>query len=377
MDNDVRRDLERDARHRQERIPMAVDKKVALDVALRLRELIGTMGITQGRMAKMMGVGEAKLSLFLRDQYKARAGIEEMVNKGLNLLDSMGRKARREKQKPFIKTTIANSIGALITQTEVLSDEEGKIGLVVGDGGHGKSICLREYAKANRNSVYVELDDAMTSTTMFGSICQAVGIDSWGSLSAVTQRLIQNLVFRHVIIMLDEASGLSVKKLNQLRQIIVVKAKCPLVLAGNSDLYKTVMQEKTKRGCESLDQFTSRLSYILNLDEQADEPDCGLYTADDIRNLYQYGGLKLTNDAVTLLKKICRTSRSGRLRTCSHVVATLHTSKRCRRLGQIDAAAIISAIEQLGLPVRIWLPVHTGDLAAEEQSQTQQVKTAG
>jgi len=362
MNDDIIKSLEHDALLREERIPMVSSKKVAVEVAVKLRDLIDDEGITQVRLARMLGVGIAKLNQFLQGKYTAKKGIDELVNKGLQLIDSIARKKKRVKHKHYVETSVAKAVGALIIQTEALSDDEGKIGLLVGDGGHGKSVCLRQYAKANRNTIYVELDDAMTPTTMFAAIAETVGVDSAGSLATITQRLIQSLVYRHVIIMLDETAGLSVKQLNQLRQIIVVKARCPLILAGNNDLLKTVMQPKTRRGCESLDQFTSRLSYILNLDQLAGDSGSGLYTAEDIRSLYQYGGIRLTSDAVSLLEKICKTSRSGRLRTCSHVIATLHTASRCIKSGQIDAGAIISVIEQLGLPVRIWLPIHTREI---------------
>lgn len=346
---------------------MKATRKTAVEVAGRLRDLIGKKGISQKRLAQMLGVGSAKCNQFLRGKYQAERGLEELVNKGLQLLESMARKERRVKQKPYVETSVAKAIGALITQTEALSDEEGKIGLVIGDGGHGKSVCLRAYATANRNTVYAELDDAMTPTTMFATIADAVGLDSAGSLAVVTRRLISGLIYRHVIIMLDEAAGLTVKQLNQLRQVIVVKARCPLVLAGNSDLLKTVMQPKTRRGCESLDQFTSRLSYILDLDKLAGDAGGGLYTPGDVRALYEYGGVRLAGDAVELLRKVCRSPRTGRLRTCSHVIGVLHTSAKIRKLGTIDAAMIVSAIEQLNLPVRVWLPVHTKDVVKMPQ----------
>ena len=375
--NDILKEFEQDAQMREERIPMKVTATEAQRVAAKLQKFMADRGLKQIEVAKMLGVGIAKLNQFLRGKYTAKKGLEELINKGLQLIESFSRKDERVKSKPYIETTVARQIAALISKTEAFSDMEGKIGLVIGDGGHGKSICLQQYAKANRNTVYVELDDAMTSTAMFAAIAEKLNIDSSGSLTNVTRRLIDSLFYRYIIIMLDEASGLNVQKLNQLRQIIVVKARCPLILAGNSDLLKTVMQPKTRRGCESLDQFTSRLSYILNLDEFAANKDGGLYTPEDIRRLYQYGGIRLTGDAVNTLRKICKTERSGRLRTCSHIIAALHTSRKVLKSGLIDAITIISAIEQLGLPVKVWLPVMTKDATREEQEGKTAVAKAG
>jgi len=376
MDNDIIKDLEHDAQLREERIPMAIDKKVAVQVAAQLRDFIGRQGITQTKLAKMIGIDETMLSLFLRGKYKAQKGIEEIVNKGLHLIESMARKERRVRQKPYIETTVAKAIAALIIQTEALSDDEGRIGLVIGDSGHGKSVCLRQYAKANRNSIYVELDDTMTSTTMFAAIADVIGVDSAGSLAKIAQRIIQSLVYRHMIVILDEASGLSVKQLNHLRQIIAVKARCPLILAANQDLLHTLRLPKTRRGCESLDQFISRQSYVLDLNETANQSDDGLYTAEEVRKLYEYGGIRLTGDAVRLLQKFCRTPETGRLRTCGTVITLLHTSRKCIKQGYIDAAAIIGVIEKTRLSARKWLPIHTRDVAEErEKEATEAAKT--
>jgi hypothetical protein len=122
----------------------------------------------------------------------------------------------------------------------------------------------------------------------------------------------------------------------------------------------------TKHGYESLDQFTSRLMGVLNLDELASHKGDRLYTSEDIRKLYEYGGIRLTSGAIDTLKKICMTPRSGRLRTCSHVIAALHTSRVLDQKGWVDSALIIAAIEQLDLPIKIWLPLITEDFVEQD-----------
>jgi len=374
MTNDeIQQGLECDARLVTERIPMNLSQQKARQVAETLQEFMGQRGLTQARIAGMLDISRPMLSRILTDRYTAKKGLDEFINKANNLINSMTRRERRVRNKPYIETTVAKRIGTLITQTEAFSDEEGKIGLIIGDGGHGKSHCMRQYAEANKNTIYVELDDAMNSTLMFAEIAKKMGIDSSGSLASVTRRLIENLQNRLIIVMLDEASGLSVRQLNQLRQIIVVKSRCPLILAGNRHLIKTVMQPTTRRGFESLDQFTSRLMSILDLDRIAGQKDGGLYTVEDIRRLYEYGGIRLTSDAVSTLRKICQTEWSGRLRTCSHIIAALHVSSVTGKTGKIDAGLIVAAIEQLDLPVKVRLPLHTKD-AADEQDDIQAAK---
>ena len=338
-----------------------------------LKNFLHDTNWTQIAVARKLGVSPAVINQFLQNKYPGNN--DELVNKIMHLIDSVARKKRRPRNDAFIETTIAKRIFTLITQTEAFSDDEGKIGLIIGDGGHGKSHCMREYAKSNKNTVYVELDEAMTATMIFVEIAEKLGIYSAGSLATITRRLIDALQNRHIIIMLDEASHLRVKQLNQLRQIIAVKSRCPLILAGNRYLLDTIMQLTTRRGCESLDQFTSRLMCILDLDATASNKDGGLYTTDDVRKLYEYGGIRLTTDAVKTLRKICQTDHSGRLRTCGHIVSALHTSGLVTETCQIDSELIRDAIVQLDLPIRARLPIATGyeDTAEEEVA----VKAAG
>jgi DNA transposition AAA+ family ATPase len=369
MDKDsIQKGLEQDVRLVAERVPQKLTMPEIEKIAKSLKQFIIDNDFTQGRVARWIGCSQSVVSEFITGRYQG--DIDGVGNKIINLMNSVVRKNRRVKNEPFVSTTIAKRIGTLVTQTEAFCNDEGKIGLIIGDGGHGKSHCLRQYTRANRNSAYAELDDTMTSTRLFSEIAQSLKIDSSGTLSAIAKRLVEKLRERQVIIIIDEASGLTVKQLNQLRQIIVVKARCPLILAGNSDLLKTVTQSSVKRGYESLDQFTSRLMGVLNLDELASDNDGGLYTAEDIRNLYEYGGIKLTTGAVKTIKRICKSPRSGRLRTCNHIISALHTAKVVDEKGVIDTAEIIAAIEQLKLPVRVWLPLATMEAADIDDSDS-------
>ena len=373
MKNDIRKDLEQDARVITERIPMA-SKQKANDVAVKMATFIADHDLTQARVARMLAIGATRFSQFLNGKYPGN--VEDVANKCVNLMNSWTRRERRATGAANVDTTVAKAIGALIVQTETYGGDEGKIGLIIGDGGHGKSHCMRAYARANKNTIYVELDDAMTPTLMFSEIAKALGMDASGPLAGVTRRLIDNLVNRHIIVMLDEASGLRVRQLNQLRQIIVVKSRCPLILAGNSDLLNTVTQSSDRRGHESLDQFYTRLMQILNLDTLASDNDGGLYTAEDMMKLYKYGGLRLTGDAVSALRRIARTPRSGRLRTCSHLISALHMSSAPYKQGnRIDAAMIADAIEQLNLPIAVRLPL--GGAVAEETEIHKEIAQAG
>jgi DNA transposition AAA+ family ATPase len=368
--NEIGKGLEREAQQIQQRVPENVTPDQAREIAEALKGFMAKHGLNRSRVAKALGCSPSTIGGFLAGTYKGN--LQKLANKIVNYINAVTR--RDEKQRPFIRTTVARKIGALITQTEAFSTNEGKIALIIGDSGHGKSCCLKQYSEANKNTIYIQLDQAMRSSLIFSEIARAIGIESFGWLSRIAHSVVRKLQDRHVIIIIDEASSLTVPQLDLLRQIITVKARCPLILAGNGDLLKTVRQPTVKRGYAALDQFRSRLMAVLNLDEIADNENDGLYSAEDIRRLYEYGGIRLLNSAVSTLKRICMTSGTGRLRTCSHIITALHTSNVVADKGYIDGALIIAAIEQLDLPVRALLPIATLDADMDEGTEQTLIK---
>jgi len=372
-DNDVYRSLARDARLIEVRMPEEMTFAEVKRIRGSLADFMGLHGLKQADVYRAIGVSSSALSQFLRDKYKG--DLKLLCNKLVNYMNSFAAKQRRGRHEVFVRTTVAKLIGTVIKETEAFgTPAEAKIALVIGDAGHGKSECLRQYAEANKNSIYIALDDTMTSTAIFAEICKALGKDGAGSLKTLTKRLADSLANRNMIIMLDEASALSVHKLSQLRQVITVRCKCPLILAANNHLLGTISQPSTRRGYESLDQFRSRVVFSLNLDELAINRNDGLYRPDDIRKLYEHGGIRLDKGAVEMLRAICRAPQTGRLRTCSHIIAALRLSPKIKDGELITRDLILAAIENLGLPVVAYLPTNIGQ--GEHEKQEQAAKTA-
>jgi len=368
--DEIKKGLEREAQIIQHRLPENVTAAEARGIAESLTVFMDRHGLSQAQVAKALAYSGSTISKFLAGTYKG--DLQELANKIINFMNTVAR--RDEKRRPFVQTTVAHKIGALITQTDAFSTEEGKIALIIGDSGHGKSVCLRQYSEANKNTIYVQLDQAMRSSLIFSEIARAVDIETFSWLSRISHSVIRKLRERHVIVILDEASSLKVPQLDLLRQIITVKSRCPLILAGNSDLLKTIMGPTVKKGYAALDQFRSRLMAILNLDELAIDDNDGLYSAKEIRRLYEYGGIRLLDSAVSTLKRICMTPGTGRLRTCSHIITALHTSNVVTGKGFIDGSLIVAVIEQLDLPMRSLLPIATMESATGEDTEQTLIK---
>jgi len=246
--NDVYRSLARDARLVEVRMPETMTFAEAKRIRETLKDFMSLHGLKQADVCKAIGVSGSAVSQFLRDKYKG--DIRLLCNKLVNYMNSFAAKERRSRHDTFVRTTVAKLIGTVIKETEAFgTQDEAKIALVVGDAGHGKSVCLRQYAEANKNSIYIALDDTMTSTAIFAEICKALGKDSAGSLKTLTKRLAGSLANRNMIVMSDEASALSAHKLSQLRQVITVRCKCPLILSANNHLLGTIRWNPPGKRC--------------------------------------------------------------------------------------------------------------------------------
>lgn len=337
-------------------MPDVIDETVIRQTAERLRAYLSETGRSQKSIGKALGVSGAQISTYLQGRHTGDT--QGLTRKIVELLETQARRARARKGPDYVETAVAKRIFTAIRTAEKYSDDvEGKISVIVGDAGHGKSLCLRQYAAANPNTVYVMLDETMNSVGVFAELCTAMKLDSHGILKTLAARLTESLAGRSLTVIIDEASHLSVRVLNQLRQVITVRCRCPLILSGNQHLKTTLDQDAVRRGYESLDQVRSRVVEIVDLDVLANMgDDGGLYTADDIRKLYEYGGIRLVGGAVERLQDIARTPKTGRLRTCSTIIWACHGAPLIQDSGKIDGNNIIQVILLLGLPIIDRLP---------------------
>jgi DNA transposition AAA+ family ATPase len=357
-------------------VRMPETKEAIGQVRMDLRNFMRKYGLAQAAIAKAIGASLTSVSQFLNSKYPGDE--RALAGKLASYINTYESRAGQAGPKGFVETTVAKRIFGLIKQAEKFTKPtEGRIGLVICDAGGGKSACLLAYSQANPNSIYVKLNDTMSSKAMFEGIAEALGLDMGGSLKVLTDRLSRHLKSREMTVLLDEASGLDVRKLNQLRQIVSENG-CAMILAGNGYLLKTINLSTVQRGNEALDQFRSRMLAVLNLDLLTADRDGGggLYTPEDIRKLYEYGGLRLTGSGVAALRKMCLTPQTGRLRTCSIIIEAIHNTAQVKsgEIKEIDAELIIDAIGLLGLPIADRLPFTPAEL--KEEYTTAAVKTA-
>ncbi len=380
--NKIERAIEQDARLEPERMPTDMAKvnaeKTARKKAASLRRFMDLQSLSQADVARKLGISAAVVSQFLKGKYKGDN--VALAQKIVALINTVSRRTRKIQLRPFVKTATARKIGTLIKHVSAqVNKRGGAIGVICGDSGHGKTTCLEAYALAVKNTIYVQLHDGMATPRIFSALAEKAGIDATGSMDNITRRLIKVLCNWEVLIIIDEASRLSVKQLSLLRTVIVDQCKCPLILAGNNNLLQTIRQPTTRRGFQSLDQLRARMAGALDLDAMAldNSGGSGLCNADDIKSLYELAGLRLTGDGAKFLLQVARAPQSGRLWTCSRIINVLLLARSAGEIGDVvDSELIKEAIVQLRLPVLEFLSMIVPS-EAEEQSQPQRAKQAG
>ncbi len=374
--NALRRGLDAEQHTILERIPTVyTEEKIACAINT-IRAFIKEYKFSNNSLAKKIGYSSSVISQVLNGKYEGDT--EAALTSILKFCNDYKRQDDNYNKRPDrVDTSVLREIQGLITNTISFSHEEGKIGLLIGDGGHGKTYCLEIWCKDNPTSAYmIVLDESNTKKGIMQMLAEAVGVDYSGTVEAIIKRLVRQLRDRHAVIIVDEASHLNVSCLNMLRQVICVKCKCPLILSGNNHLLKTLACDSGRSGYESLDQFNSRVMRSSNLDELAydsTDPGTGLYSEQDIRDMFQYDGIMLAKDAVDTLKHICSTPRSGRLRICVDIISALHKVSSIYQTQLITGLDIIRMIYTLRLPCEnlpMAVPKPKRQLADQQQAAT-------
>jgi DNA transposition AAA+ family ATPase len=314
----------------------------------KVKAFMDRFGMTQAEFAKKIGVSGTTLNQFINGKYPGKT--ESICAAIQDYLNREGRRQRRQKTPEFVDTIVAQRILQHIRLAEQFTRPGmGQIGVIGGDSGHGKTECLKQYARVHPHSIYVDLKDSDSKQQLFAKINKALRLGASGSMNRLIEELGEYLSGREMTIILDEAAALNASKLSLLRQVISGSG-CTLVLAGNNHLLATINDPVTRRGYECLDQFRARMMGVLNLDELASMPvkDGGLYSIAEVRKLYAYGGIKLSGDAEGLLLAILRCPHSERNHICAKIINAIHSSRQGRDLTMIDAALIMTTIRQFG-----------------------------
>ncbi|MFF2886993.1 AAA family ATPase [Paenibacillus sp. NPDC057967] len=233
---------------------------VKADTASRIEAVIKETGKTITEVAKEMNISRTALSRYLSGSYNAENSKIEPA--ALEFLSQYGQDANPNAATvPLVAPNFyvgrdARDIVGLCGECQ----DHGKLGIVTGKTGYGKSHSLRHYAKMSK-VVYVECDDSMGCKDLIDAIEDALGIPSTpGSIYRKKQGIISFFnVNRGYLLIVDEADKLinkyTQKKMEILRSIYGT-GRVGLVIAGEPRL-ETLIKGYLERFANRVDARTA------------------------------------------------------------------------------------------------------------------------
>ncbi len=266
----------------EERVKMTYEEAVAF-----IRNYITNSEKTQTQAAQELGVSSGALSAFLSGNYKTPHTIICRIE---DLARISVQKKVAPKAPPFQETTISKWVENTIRYSHL----QGKISVVYGDAGIGKTEAYKHYLSNNSLAVGITISPTYASITGVNElIAEQLGVRERVSRRQ-TAEIINKLKDSGRVIIIDEAQHLTVRALNHLR-CISDESGVGICLIGNDDVYRKMKGS----GKADFAQLFSRIGMrkpvlVSNI------------TKKDVQSVF--GNFVSEQDALDLLYRICGTN---------------------------------------------------------------------
>lgn len=244
-------------------------------------------GKTQTAIANELAISDAALSSFLKGTYKTPHTI---IPKVAELLKVTGKRKVAPKEPAFVETTVAKRVMEAISYCHL----QGKIAVVYGDAGVGKTQAVRAYLRENSLAIGITISPSYASITGVNELIA----DQLGIRERVARRIYAEIISKLKdsgrVLIIDEAQHLTVRALNHLR-CMSDESGVGIALIGNEEVYTKL------RGSGKADfaQLFSRIGMRR-------EVLTSTTTKEDIRKVFAEAHLE--EDALELLYRIARTA---------------------------------------------------------------------
>lgn len=252
-----------------------------------IKQYMDTKKKTQAQVAKELDVSPSALSGFLSGNYKTPHTI---ISKIEELADISMQKKVAPKEPGFVETGISRDITNAIRYSHL----QGKISVVYGDAGIGKTMAFRDYLAHNTLAVGVTVSPTFSSITGINEkLAEELGVRERVARRQ-TMEIINKLRGSGRVVVIDEAQHLTVRALNHLR-CVSDESGIGICFIGNDEVYSKLKGS----GRADFAQLFSRIGMrkqvlVSSITKQDVQAVFGKYVAEE--------------DAVELLYRICRTN---------------------------------------------------------------------
>ncbi len=208
-----------------------------MTLTIQVKQLIKDKGFTQTQIAKECGFSGGALSSYFKGTYK---GDNEKLETALQKwLDGQTKKTATFVSAPdFVETPTASKIFADFDFVKMF----GKMGVIYGASGVGKTQAARQYTKANNNVWMITARPSIcTINEVLYEMALELGISDAPKRAGKLSRMLKiKLAGTRGLMIIDEADHLPLKVLEELR-ILQEDSEVGFMLIGNDKVY-TQMQ---------------------------------------------------------------------------------------------------------------------------------------
>lgn len=204
-------------------------------------------GKSQSAIATELGVSDGQLSAFLGGKYKTP---HTLIPKIVALLEISEKKEVAPKEPDFVPTKVTRAVFNAISYSHV----QGKVSVVYGDAGIGKTMAIGEYCKENNLAIRIEMNPLYASVSgVLELIAEKLGVRERTSRKIYVE-ILSKLKDSGRVIIIDEAQHLTVKTIDFVR-CMSDESGVGITLVGN----ETVYTKLKGKGQAELAQLFSRI----------------------------------------------------------------------------------------------------------------------
>ena len=302
-----------------------------MTLTIQVKQLIEDKGFTQAQIAKECGFSGGALSSYFKGTYK---GDNEKLEVALQKwLDGQTQKTAVFVSAPdFVDTPTASKIFADFDFVKMF----GKMGVVYGASGVGKTQAARQYTRANNNTWMITARPSIcTINEVLYEMALELGISDAPKRAGKLSRMLKTrLTGTRGLMVIDEADHLPLKVLEELR-ILQEDSEVGFMLIGNDKVY-TQMQGG----------FNQRHEFARLWSRNAKRQSVQKNSKKDIDAVAAAWGLELSDSKLmTALYSIGQ--GAGSLRALTNYLQLAGLQARARN-EPITLALILSAQQQMG-----------------------------
>lgn len=266
------------------------EERVTMDLAQAVVFIKNYMDSTkkkQAQVAQELGISPGALSAFLSGTYKAPHTI-------LTRIEDLASLNTQKKVAPKAPAYQETSVSRMVTNAIRYSHLQGKISVVYGDAGIGKTMAFKNYLKNTPLAIGITISPTYASITGVNElIAEQMGVRERVARKQ-TSEIVGKLRDSGRVLVIDEAQHLTVRALNHLR-CISDESGIGICFIGNDEVYTKLKGTGKADFAQLFSRIGMRQQVLVSSIRK-----------EDVKRVF--GDFVEGDEALEILYRICRTN---------------------------------------------------------------------